>query len=116
VKLGGIAGAVGETQLSDIQSQRITSDWEAYFEGDTDHWRSQTLRSTDSSLYSNQKGVFVWRKSHARFNSFTEQRLLPVQASRVAFEDWQSNRIPAWRSETPARIREWGSNVTDVRE
>jgi hypothetical protein len=57
VKLGGTAGAVGETQLSDIQNQRIRSDLELYFEGDIDHGRFQALRLIDGSLDSNQKGV-----------------------------------------------------------
>jgi hypothetical protein len=40
--------------------------------------------------------------------------MLPVQVSRIASEERQSNGIPSWRSETRARIREQGSNETPL--
>jgi hypothetical protein len=55
VRLGGIAGAVGGTQLSGIQnerigSDRIESDLDVHLPGNIHHGRSQALRLTDAFL------------------------------------------------------------------
>jgi hypothetical protein len=40
--------------------------------------------------------------------------MLPVQVLPVASEERQSNGMPAWRSDSNARIRERELNVTDA--
>jgi hypothetical protein len=92
------------------------SDREVHLQGDVDHGSSQAFSLTDGFLDSENTRVSVPPRLHIRFDSFIEQRILRVQVSRIASDERQSNGIPAWRSETRARIRERGSNVTDARE
>jgi hypothetical protein len=62
---------------------------EAHFEGDADHGNSQALRLT---------GVSVSRRSHPRFNSFTEQWMLPVQPNDKSLQAIREDELIAIHS------------------